>query len=149
MTARSPETRPVRVMVAEDDDEMSHVLDFLLRREGFHVRMVRDGRDALRVIATEDPCDLVVMDVMMPFASGLQVVRELRQNPAWALVPVLMVSGKGAENDVVAALRAGADDYLTKPFRPRELVARVRAQLARQRATSARQAEPNSASGAA
>ena len=89
-------------MVAEDDDEMSHVLDFLLRREGFHVRIVRDGRDALRAIAAEDPCDLVVMDVMMPFASGLQVVRELRRNSNWALVPVLMVSGKGAENDVVA-----------------------------------------------
>ncbi len=112
---------------------MSHVLDFLLTREGFSVRLVRDGREALRAIAEEDPCDVVVLDVMMPFASGIQVVRALRQTPGWSGVPVIMVSGKGAESDVVRALEAGASDYLTKPFRPREFVARVRAQVVRSR----------------
>ena len=121
-------------MVAEDDRDMSHVLDFLLTREGFSVRLVRDGREALRAIAEEDPCDVVVLDLMMPFANGIQVLRALRQTPGWSSVPVIMVSGKGAENDVVRALDAGASDYMTKPFRPREFVARVRAQAVRARA---------------
>jgi len=119
---------------------MSHVLDFLLTREGFSVRLARDGREALRVIAEEDPCDVAVLDVMMPFATGIQVVRTLRQTPGWSNVPVIMVSGKSAEGDVVRALEAGASDYLTKPFRPREFVARVRAQVVRARA-SARDAD--------
>jgi len=119
---------------------MSHVLDFLLTREGFSVRLARDGREALRAIAEEDPCDVVVLDVMMPFATGIQVVRTLRQTPGWSNVPVIMVSGKSAEGDVVRALEAGASDYLTKPFRPREFVARVRAQVVRARA-SARDAD--------
>ena len=104
-------------MVAEDDRDMSHVLDFLLTREGFSVRLVRDGREALRAIAEEDPCDVVVLDLMMPFANGIQVLRALRQTPGWS-----------------RALDAGASDYMTKPFRPREFVARVRAQAVRARA---------------
>jgi len=135
MTEKQPETGPPRIMVAEDDPDMSHVLDFLLTREGFSVRVVCDGREALRAIDEEDPCDVVVLDVMMPFASGLQVVRTLRQTPGWSTVPVIMVSGKGAEGDVVRAFEAGASDYLTKPFRPREFVARVRSQVVRARAS--------------
>ena len=134
MTHQQPTNGPPRVLVAEDDRDMSHVLDFLLTREGFSVHLVRDGREALRAIAEEDPCDVVVLDLMMPFANGIQVLRALRQTPGWSSVPVIMVSGKGAENDVVRALDAGASDYLTKPFRPREFVARVRAQAVRARA---------------
>ena len=133
-------------MVAEDDQDMAHVLDFLLTREGFSVRLARDGREALRAIAEEDPCDVVVLDFMMPFASGIQVVRKLRKTPGWSEVPVIMVSGKGAESDVVLALQAGVSDYLTKPFRPREFVARVQAQVARARATAS---GPGLASGGA
>ncbi len=125
---------------------MSHVIDFLLTREGFSVRLARDGREALRAIAEEDPFDVVVLDVMMPFASGVQVVRALRQTPGWDIVPVIMVSGKGSESDVVMALEAGASDYLTKPFRPREFVARVRAHVLRARAAAS---APGQASGRA
>jgi len=139
MTTASDRTRPIRVMVAEDDEEMSSVLEFLLRREGFDVRVVRDGRAALDTIPEEDPFDVVVLDVMMPFASGIQVVRAARDTPGWADVPVIMVSGKASESDVVAALGAGANDYLTKPFRPREFVARVRSQLARRSVAAAGQ----------
>ena len=147
MTQQQPANGPPRVMVAEDDRDMSHVLDFLLTREGFSVRLAPDGREALRVISEEDPYDVVVLDVMMPFASGIQVVRALRQTPGWADVPVIMVSGKGAESDVVLALEAGASDYLTKPFRPREFIARVRAQVvrARQTASGSRQASGGAA----
>ncbi len=141
MTDQPAHTGPPRVMVAEDDEEMSHVLEFLLRREGISVRLVRDGRDALRVVQSEDPCDMVVLDVMMPFANGLQVVRAMRSTAGWDVVPVMMVSGKCAESDVVAALESGANDYMTKPFRPREFVARVKAQLAQRRAARRRFAE--------
>ena len=120
-----------RVMVAEDDVDMAYVLEFLLSREGFQVDLVSDGRDAVRSIASEPAPDVVLLDVMMPFISGFQVVRAICDQPAWHGVPVIMVSGKGSEQDVVNALSAGADDYLTKPFRPRELVARVRGLLAR------------------
>jgi DNA-binding response OmpR family regulator len=133
-------------MVAEDDRDMSHVLEFLLTREGYSVHLARDGREAIRALEQE-PFDMVLLDVMMPFASGLQVVRQLRQTAGWEDVPVLIVSGKGAEGDVVNAIEAGATDYLTKPFRPRELVARVRAQVARTRRRDLR--ESRRASGAA
>lgn len=125
---------------------MSHVLEFLLTREGYSVHLARDGREAIRALEQE-PFDMVLLDVMMPFASGLQVVRQLRQTAGWEDVPVLIVSGKGAEGDVVNAIEAGATDYLTKPFRPRELVARVRAQVARTRRRDLR--ESRRASGAA
>ncbi len=92
--------------------------------------MVDDGREAVRRVNAEPPPDLVLLDVMMPFVSGFQVVRAIRDEPSWRRIPVIMVSGKGSEQDVVNALSAGANDYLTKPFRPRELVARVRALLA-------------------
>lgn len=118
-----------RIMVAEDDADMAHVISFLLRREGFHVDVVNDGREALRTLAEGASYDLIVLDVMMPYLSGLHVVREIRALPEWKTVPVVMVSGKGSESDVVTAIEAGADDYVVKPFRPRELVARVRGQL--------------------
>lgn len=120
-----------RLMVAEDDVDMAYVLEFLLSREGFRVDLVSDGRDAVRRVESEPAPDVVLLDVMMPFVSGFQVLRAIREEPSWRGVPVVMVSGKGSEQDVVNALTAGADDYLTKPFRPRELVARVRGQLAR------------------
>jgi len=138
------ETKPTsaphitRVMVAEDDVDMAYVLEFLLSREGFQVDLVGDGRDAVLCIESEPAPDVVLLDVMMSFVSGFQVLRAVRDHPGWRSVPVVMVSGKGSEQDVVNALSAGADDYLTKPFRPRELVARVRGQVARAASAKAR-----------
>lgn len=130
----APESgRPPRVILAEDDAEMAHVLEFLLGREGYRVELVRDGQAAVDRILSGRPVDAAVIDVMMPFVSGLQVVRTLRETADWEDVPVIVVSGKSSETDVVRAFDAGADDYLTKPFRPKEFVARVRALLERRR----------------
>lgn len=118
-------------MVAEDDVEMAHVLRFLFEREGYDVVVVEDGRQALARVRGDDPLDLIVLDEMMPFVNGLQVVRELRERSGWADVPVLMVSGKSGEDDIVVAFDAGVNDYVTKPFRPQELAARVRGLLER------------------
>jgi len=119
--------------VAEDDPDMAHVISFLLRRQGYHVDVVNDGREALRRVSAGEGFDLILLDVMMPYLSGLHVVREIRALPEWERIPVVMVSGKGAEADVVVAIEAGADDYIVKPFRPKELVARVRGLLQRRR----------------
>ena len=132
-TATRVRAAPPRVIVAEDDVEMAHVLSFLLQREGYEVEVVRDGKAAIDRTRSGPPVDLVLLDVMMPYISGLQVVRELRAAPGWEGVPVIIVSGKSSETDVVAAMEAGANDYVTKPFRPRELIARARGQIARHR----------------
>jgi len=125
--------RVPRVILAEDDAEMAHVLEFLLSREGFEVEVLRDGQAVVDRVGEGDPVEVVVVDVMMPYVSGLQVVRTLRSTAAWEDVPVIVVSGKSSEEDVVRAFDAGADDYLTKPFRPKEFVARVQALLERRR----------------
>lgn len=123
--------RSIRLIVAEDDADMSFVLEFLLRREGYEVELLRDGREAVARITSGLPVDLIVLDIMMPFVSGLQILRTVRTTPGWEVVPVVIVSGKSSEADVVAAIQAGANDYLTKPFRPKELVARIRGLLVR------------------
>lgn len=121
-------------MVAEDDVEMSHVFRFLFEREGFDVQTVSDGRAAVEAIRNERPPTVVLVDIMMPFVSGFQVIRALRATEGWETVPVIAISGKASEEDVVEAIEAGADDYVTKPFRPKELVARVKGLLQRRKA---------------
>jgi DNA-binding response OmpR family regulator len=116
-----------RVLVVDDDATVAEVVSRYLERDGFRVEVVRDGRDALdRALA--DPPDLVVLDLMLPGLSGLEVCRRLR---ALAPVPVVMLTARSDEADRVMGLELGADDYVSKPFSPRELVARVRAVLRR------------------
>src|SRR5207249_58824 len=98
-----------------------------LRREGFRVQVARDGAQALDLFDAIDP-DLVLLDVMLPKVSGIDVCRQLRKR---SQVPIIMVTAKGAEIDTVVGLEVGADDYVTKPYRLRELVARIRAVLRR------------------
>jgi two-component system response regulator RegX3 len=115
------------VLVVEDEDSFIDALTVGLRREGFEVRVARDGAEALDVFDTVQP-DLVLLDVMLPKVSGIDVCRELRSR---SNVPIIMVTAKGAEIDTVVGLEVGADDYVTKPYRLRELVARMRAVLRR------------------
>jgi DNA-binding response OmpR family regulator len=118
---------PVRILVVDDDANVSEVVERYLRREGFEVETVADGRVAVdRALA--DPPDLVVLDLMLPGLDGLEVCRRLR---ALAPVPVIMLTARGDESDRVIGLELGADDYVSKPFSPKELVARVRAVLRR------------------
>ncbi|WP_371519779.1 response regulator transcription factor [Kitasatospora sp. NBC_01300] len=115
------------VVVAEDDPKQADLARLYLEREGHRVVVVHDGRAALEQ-ARRGPADLLVLDVMMPVMDGLDVCRALRAESA---LPVLMLTARTAEEDLLLGLDLGADDYLTKPYSPRELVARVRALLRR------------------
>jgi DNA-binding response OmpR family regulator len=98
----------------------------MLQRAGYQVELVNDGRAAKARIEQGSPPAVVLLDVMLPHVDGLQLVTVLRQQAAWAAVPVLMLSAKAQEQDIARALAAGATDYLIKPFQPEELLARVR-----------------------
>jgi two-component system response regulator RegX3 len=115
------------VLVVEDEESFVEALTIGLKREGFNVQVARDGAEALSLFDVVDP-DLVLLDVMLPRISGIDVCRELRKR---SRVPIIMVTAKGAEIDTVVGLEVGADDYVTKPYRLRELVARMRAVLRR------------------
>ena len=118
-----------RVLVVEDEKDIRELVRFHLQEEGYEVIEAESGEDALRRVATDRPA-LVVLDLMLPGVDGLEVCRHLRAAPGAAL-PVIMLTAKAAEVDRVLGLEIGADDYVTKPFSPRELVARVRAVLRR------------------
>jgi two-component system, OmpR family, response regulator RegX3 len=124
---RRAQERPVNVLIAEDEESFLDALVIGLGHEGFKVAVARDGSEALRMFE-ESPPDLVLLDLMLPKISGLDVCRSIR---AASSVPIIMVTAKGAEIDTVVALEVGADDYVTKPYRLRELVARMRAVLRR------------------
>ena len=115
------------VLVVEDEESFVEALQVGLRREGFRVEVARDGAQALDIFDIVRP-DLVLLDVMLPKISGIDVCRQLRKK---SRVPIIMVTAKGAEIDTVVGLEVGADDYVTKPYRMRELVARMRAVLRR------------------
>jgi two-component system, OmpR family, response regulator RegX3 len=115
------------VLVVEDEESFVEALTIGLKREGFRVQVARDGVSALELFDVVKP-DLVLLDVMLPRMSGIDVCRQLRKRTR---VPIIMVTAKGAEIDTVVGLEVGADDYVTKPYRLRELVARMRAVLRR------------------
>jgi DNA-binding response OmpR family regulator len=120
---------PDRVLVVDDDPTLVEVLSRYLEREGFAVQTAADGATAL-THALADPPDLMVLDIMLPGLDGLEVCRRLREV---APVPVIMLTARGEESDRVTGLEVGADDYVTKPFSPRELTARVKSGLRRSR----------------
>jgi two-component system response regulator RegX3 len=115
------------VFVVEDEESFIEALEIGLKREGFKVPVARDGAEALSMFDGVKP-DIVLLDVMLPKLSGTDVCRELRKK---SQVPIIMVSAKGSEIDTVVGLEVGADDYIVKPYRLRELVARIRAALRR------------------
>ncbi len=120
------------VLIADDEARIREVVQFALEREGFRVTTAIDGGAALDELTGRGaPVDLVVLDVMMPGADGLEVCRRMRADDRHARTPILFLSARGEEIDRVLGLEMGGDDYLTKPFSPRELVARVRAILRR------------------
>jgi two-component system, OmpR family, alkaline phosphatase synthesis response regulator PhoP len=115
------------ILVVEDDEHISDLLKFLLERQGYRVESCTDGRAARNVIggAGEVPA-MVLLDVMLPFVDGFELVGLIRAQAAWHAVPVVMLTAKTTEADIVRALDAGANDYIVKPFQPNELMARVR-----------------------
>lgn len=115
------------VFIVEDEDAFIEALDIGLQREGFRVEIARDGAEALLNFESVKP-DIILLDVMLPKVSGTDVCKEIRKK---SQVPIIMVSAKGSEIDTVVGLEVGADDYIVKPYRLRELVARIRAALRR------------------
>ncbi len=118
------------VLVIEDEDDILEVIDYNLTREGYVVIRSRDGVDGLNRALQEQP-DLVLLDLMLPELDGLEVCQRLRSDNRTSDIPIIMVTAKGEESDIVLGLGVGADDYIIKPFSPRELVARLKAVLRR------------------
>jgi len=123
---------PVDVLVVEDEPDIRNLIVHHLARDGFRCRAVGSGADALARVKAVAP-DLVILDLMLPGMDGLEVCRRLRAEPTTAGVPIIMLTAKADEVDRVVGLEMGADDYVVKPFSPKELVARVRAVLRRAR----------------
>ena len=121
-----------RVLIVEDEDAIITMMRYNLEAEGFSVMEARDGDAALLSVA-ETPPDIVILDWMLPLISGIEICRRLRRDPGTRLLPIIMVTARGEETDRLRGLDGGADDYVTKPFSPAELVARVRALLRRSR----------------
>ena len=119
-----------KIVVVEDEEDIRELIEYHLQREGFAVIGVEDGERGLQTIERELP-DLVLLDLMLPGVDGLEICRELRSREKTKHISVLMVTAKTEEADVVLGLGLGADDYIQKPFRPRELVARVKSALRR------------------
>jgi two-component system, OmpR family, phosphate regulon response regulator PhoB len=121
-----------RLLLVEDDQALIELLVYHFKREGFEVRQTADGEEAL-LLAREYPPDLILLDWMIEGVSGIEVCRRLRRMPETANVPIIMLTARGEEADRIRGLETGADDYVSKPFSPRELVARVGAVLRRVR----------------
>jgi len=119
-----------RILVVEDEPDIAEVLQFSLDRAGFAVDVERRGDAALEAIRRQPP-DLIVLDLMLPGLDGLEVTRLLKRDPATARLPLVMLTAKGEEVDRIVGLELGADDYIPKPFSPREVVLRIKAVLRR------------------
>ena len=119
-----------KILIVEDEKDIIKMLDDNLKKEGFKVIDARDGEDALDLALREYP-DLILLDLMLPGIDGLEVCKALKKEAKTATIPIIMLTAKGQESDKVVGLELGADDYITKPFSPRELIARIKAVLRR------------------
>lgn len=130
MVASTDEARTRSIVIVEDDDDIADSIRYNLEREGFRVRVAATGEDAINLILDRPP-NLILLDLNLPHMSGFEMCRRLRAESTTARVPILMLTARTDESDKVLGLNLGADDYITKPFSMRELVARVRAVLRR------------------
>ena len=117
-----------KILVVDDEAYIVELVKFNLEKEGYQVIVASDGRNALKMVQTEQP-DLVLLDIMLPNIDGLEVCRILKQSPDTNSIPIIMLTAKGDEFDTVLGLEMGADDYIKKPFSPRDMIARVKARL--------------------
>ncbi|MGB7203810.1 MAG: response regulator [Pyrinomonadaceae bacterium] len=113
------------VLVIEDDRVISRLLTHWLKKRGFDVKVLNNGRQAVDNLATGEPPRLVFLDIIMPYADGFEVLSQIRAHKSWKKVPVIMLTSKSSEANIVRAFEAGADDYVTKPFKPGELMVRM------------------------
>jgi two-component system alkaline phosphatase synthesis response regulator PhoP len=127
--------RKTKVLIIEDDANIQELIRYNLAKEGYQVISAIEGEDGLTKAQTEKP-NLIILDLMLPGMDGLEICRLLKADSGTAGIPIIMVTAKGEESDVVAGLELGADDYMTKPFSPKVLVARIRACLRRNKQKS-------------
>ena len=127
-------TAKAQILIVEDEPEIAELIEFHAERAGMRARTIHSGRLALEVMRREKP-DLIVLDLMLPDVDGLEICRRLKQSEDTRSIPIVMVTAKGEEADIVAGIELGAEDYVTKPFSARELSARIRAVLRRGTAT--------------
>jgi two-component system alkaline phosphatase synthesis response regulator PhoP len=121
-----------KILVVEDEEDILELMTYNLTREGYRVVGINTGEEAVETVLKEHP-DLVLLDIMLPGTDGLEVCRNLKNRPETSALPIIMVTARGEEADIVVGLELGAEDYITKPFSPRELIARIRAVLRRVR----------------
>jgi two-component system alkaline phosphatase synthesis response regulator PhoP len=119
-----------KILIVEDEKDIIKMLEYNLKKEGFKVVDARNGEDALDLALREYP-DLILLDLMLPGIDGLEVCKTLKKEAKTASIPIIMLTAKSQESDKVVGLELGADDYITKPFSPRELIARIKAVLRR------------------
>ncbi len=131
-------TAAPKILIIEDERDIQDLIRHYLEKDGFRTRTASDGVAGLAAARQEHP-DLIVLDLMLPGLDGLELCKKLRADPATALIPVIMLTAKAEESDKIVGLELGADDYLTKPFSPKELVARIKALLRR---ADRREADP-------
>lgn len=122
----TPQASPQTILIVEDDEDMVTLLQFLLEREGYQAVVATEGRQARTLVETLPPPRLVLLDVMLPYHNGFELVTYIRSKEPWHDVPIVMLTADSAERDIVRALDAGASDYVVKPFNPKELMARLR-----------------------
>jgi phosphate regulon transcriptional regulator PhoB len=120
----------VKILIVDDEQDIVELLSYNLEKEGFSIVKAYDGEAALGLVLSEKP-DLMILDLMLPKMNGLDVCKAIRRNPKTATLPIIMLTAKGEEIDKIIGLEIGADDYITKPFSIKELIARVRAILRR------------------
>ena len=129
-----------KILVVDDEEDILELVRYNLAREGYSVSCATSGEEALNASLSE-PVDLIILDLMLPGIDGLEVARRLRENSATRETPIVMLTAKGEEADIVTGLELGADDYVTKPFSPRILIARVKAVIRRRSGTSEAESE--------
>jgi len=122
--------KKTKIVVVEDEADILEVIDYNLSKEGFEVCSALDGEEGLALVKKEVP-DLVILDLMLPGLDGIEVCRKLKADSTTKSISIIMVTAKGEESDIVLGLGMGADDYVVKPFRPRELMARIKSVLRR------------------
>lgn len=117
---------PKKILIVDDESDIAQLIKLYLEKEGFHTAVATTGIEAYRAIASDHP-DLVLLDLMLPEMDGLELCKRIRDKPETALLPIIMLTAKAEESDSIIGLELGADDYVTKPFSPKALVARIKA----------------------
>lgn len=131
-----------KILMIEDDTDIAELVEFNLQKEGYLVYLCNDGEEGIKQAQQLHP-SLIVLDLMLPTIDGLSICRRLKANISTQNIPIIMLTAKSEESDIVVGLEMGADDYITKPFSPKELIARVRAVLRRPKATTEQNTPPS------